>query len=114
MPQKQTGKGTRKYGRHDRAPSNRNQEYRTAKNKRIRQEKEATLQNHHKNHPTKRGAARAKRRRNMNFTKPADPKNDALILATKYPKFYEASKEAGILSGFSMLGELVSGKSKKG
>lgn len=63
------GKKNRKYGRNSRSPSNANQVYRTAKNKRLRIEREArrvALALHYpKVLKVPRGTARARRRFGM-------------------------------------------------
>lgn len=106
MAQAKQGK-VHKFGRHSRAPSNRQQEFRTTRNKRLRKEKAEAMAKKPKVMKVPRGTARRKQRSAMGFTSPAKTQSKT-DLAKKFPKFYEASVEGGILPGFSVLGELVS------
>lgn len=56
------GKKQRKFGRNSRAPSNQNQTYRTAKNKRLRTERATAQKANPKKLKVPRGTARRKRR----------------------------------------------------
>ncbi len=108
---KTVGGNSAKIGRHNRAKSNAQQAYRTEKNKRKRSEKAAALAATPKKMRVPRGTARRKARGAMGLTSPAKTQSKT-DLAKKYPDFYQASVDAGVLPGFSVLGELVSGKTK--